>query len=164
MLFDSLLNRLGYRKIVKSPTYSEFVKKKEDRVEYLKNMAVPFIKKIVDDFANNGEYISSIIKHIYRYRNMQVEFAFRDWGCIEKKGYEYEFIDVRCSLRFSVHKRYQLYDFDYVSVFYDELEKSLKRYELTVEKDEEWGKYCIVPLNKETDERAKHCQKVMAVS
>ena len=164
MLFDSLLNRLGYRKYVKSPTYSEFVKKKEDRVEYLKTLAVPLIKKIVDDFANNGEYISSIINHIYRYRAMQVEFAFHDWGCLDENGYEYEFNDSRCSIRFSVHSRYQLYDFDYAAVFFEELSKSLSRYELTVKFDEEHGDCDIVPLNDDTDKRAKRCLDAMAVS
>lgn len=164
MLFDSLLNRLGYRKVVKSPTYSEFVKKKEDRVEYLKTLAVPLIKKIVDDFVNNGEYINSIIKHIYRHRTMQVEFAFHDWGCLDKKGYEYEFTDRSFSVSFSVHERYQLYGFDYSAVFYEELSKSLSRYELTVKLNEEYGKHYIVPLNEDTDKRAKLCLNAMAVS
>lgn len=164
MLFDSLLNRLGYRKIVKSPTYSEFVKKKEDRVEYLKTLAVPLIKKIVDDFVNNGEFVSSIIRHIYLYRDMQVEFAFHGWGCLEKKGYEYEFADRRDTLRFSVHERYQLYKFDYAAVFYEELAKSLNRYELTVKLNEQYGEHYIVPLNEDTDKRAMHCLGAMAVS
>lgn len=163
MLFDSLLNLLGYRKIVKAPSYSEFVKKKEDRVEYLKNIAVPLIKKVVDDFANNGEYISSIIKHIYRYRELEVTFIFEDWCCLDKKGYEYEFVNGRI-IRFAVHKKYMLYKFDYASVFYEELSKALARYELTVKKEDSHGDWYIVPLNEETDKKALWCQNAMAVS
>ncbi len=162
MLFDWLLDILGYRKIVKAPSYSEFVKKKEKRVEYLNKLAVPLLKKIVDDFINNGEYIRSIIKNIYYYREMEVRFSFQDWGIIDKKGYEYDFVEGR--LRFTVHKRYMLHDFDYVSIFYTELAKALTRYELTVKKDDEYGEWNIVPLNKETDEKAVWCTKAMAIS
>lgn len=162
MLFDWLLDILGYRKIVKAPSYSEFVKKKEERVEYLNKLAVPLLKKIVDDFINNGEYIRSIIQHIYHYREMEVTFSFQDWAILDKTGYEYTFS--QGTLRFTVHKRYQVYDFDYVSVFYKELAEGLTRYELTVNRDDDYGEWNIVPLNKETDEKAVWCNKAMAVS
>lgn len=162
MLFEWLLEKFGYRKVIKAPTYSQYVNKKLERVEYLRNMAKPLIQSGVRDFISNGEYISNLIKYLYSNFTMKVNFSFNNWNSLESKGYEYEFnYDV---LQFTFHKKYKVNDIDYKSIFIEELKNGLKQYELTIIHNEQYGNFYIIPENKKTLEDAEYCNKIMVVS
>lgn len=161
-MFKWFLEKFGYRKIIKAPTYSEYVNKKMERVEYLRNMARPLMQCGVKELINDGHYISEIVKYLYSYNKLEVSFEFNDWDSIKAKGYEYEF--TRYDLSFTFHKKYKVNDIDYRTMFFEELKNGLKQYELTIQYNKDRGNYYIIPENKEMQENADYCNKIMAVS
>lgn len=156
MIFETILNLLGYYKKQKVPTFHEFVETKQKKVDYIRTQIEPVIRACVESFINDGVIFREVMTRVYNNRNSLCGFDFyytRFEGDDKNKKYKYELCP--CELRFKINKKYRLRDFDHYQTERKIMDELLKPYGLKTEEG------FITVINEEDKNKALYCSMVM---